>query len=74
MANCKSFMGLSLKEKTEFIGKLIHIVQNEEWCFDVAKRMVYNAQSAGIFDDVVINPPAERLVFVDDEPGTETHY
>lgn len=58
MANCKQWMALSQREKIEFIGKLVHLVQNDEQSFSRAHGMILRGDVQGLFDDVVINPPS----------------
>lgn len=56
MANCIQYQSLSPKEKIEFIGKLVHLVQNDETAFSRARGMILKGDVQGSFDDVVINP------------------
>lgn len=56
MANCKQYQSMTPHEKIEFIGKLVHLVTNDETSFSRAKGMVLRGDVQGLFDDVVINP------------------
>jgi hypothetical protein len=56
MANCIQYQNLSPKEKIEFIGKLVHLVQNDETAFSRAVGMILKGDVQGAFDDVKINP------------------
>ena len=72
MANCESFRKLSMKEKIEFVGKLNHVIQNDEQCFRAASKMLNHAQDRGILDDVVINPSTEERLCYIQEPDEIT--
>lgn len=58
MANCNQWLKLSYREQIEFIGKLVHLVQNDEQSFSRASGMILRGDVQGLFEDVVINPPS----------------
>ncbi len=53
---CKSYNELTVKEKYQMIGKLVHLVMNDETAFAVADEMVKHAEEAGDFNDVTFFP------------------
>jgi hypothetical protein len=56
MANCKQYQSMTPHEKIEFIGKLVHLVTNDETSFSRAKGMILRGDVQGLFEDVIINP------------------
>jgi hypothetical protein len=54
--NCKNFQDLTIIEKTELIGKVVHVIQNDEKFFGLAKLMIADAEKEGLFKDVKILP------------------
>jgi hypothetical protein len=62
MPNCDAYQRLSEGEQIEFIGKICHLVQNDEFSFQLATSMLNRAETKGYFKDVVINPKKKRLV------------
>lgn len=60
MANCVQYQSMTPKEKTEFIGKLVHLVQNDETSFSRARGMIIKGEEQGLLDDVVICPTYEE--------------
>jgi hypothetical protein len=61
MANRKSYMELTHKEKIEFIGRVVHTIQNNDVAFDIANDAILSiGQMNGLFENVVINPPSEN--------------
>jgi hypothetical protein len=59
--NCKSYQNLSVTEKIDFIGRIIHLVQNDEAVFILAKQWVRIGEKSGAFKNVKINPPTENV-------------
>lgn len=53
---CKEFDELTPKEKTEYIGKLVHCVQQNSFLFQHGKRIIQKGEADGLFDKVIINP------------------
>jgi hypothetical protein len=56
MANCKSWLDLSLQEKIEMVGKVTHLIQNSNVGFTAIEQILQSAETAGIFREVIINP------------------
>lgn len=54
--NCQEYQNLSHFSKVEFIGKLVHAVQNDGWCYVLGQALVDYAEETGIFDNVTILP------------------
>jgi hypothetical protein len=50
--NCLSYRLLTPKEKTEFIGQLLHVVQSDEYSFSKAKKIIQRATTMGVLNDV----------------------
>jgi len=53
---CNKYADLSLIEKIRFIGELVHSVQNDDDCFQVAEALIVVAKRSGVLDGVVILP------------------
>jgi hypothetical protein len=62
MPNCDAYQRLEEVEQIEFIGKICHLVQNDEFSFQLATSMLNRAEMKGYFNDVVINPRKRRLI------------
>jgi hypothetical protein len=62
MPNCDAYQRLSNEEQIEFIGKICHLVQNDEFSFQLAISMLNKAEMKGLFKDVLINPKKRKLV------------
>lgn len=60
MANCKMWLELSLQEKIEMIGKVTHLIQNSNVGFTAIEQILLSAELAGIFKEVIINPPSDE--------------
>jgi hypothetical protein len=58
--NCKSYQNLSVAEKIEFTGKILHLIQNDESVFILAKQWVRIGEKSGLFKNVKINPSYEE--------------
>ena len=58
---CKSYDQLTIVEKTQFIGKLMHLVQTNDNAFMTADQLLSSADKEGIFKNVVILPAREHL-------------
>jgi hypothetical protein len=56
---CKSYDQLTIVEKTQFIGKLMHLVQTNEKAFIHAEQMINKANEEGLFTKVTICPVKE---------------
>jgi stalled ribosome rescue protein Dom34 len=57
MPNCKEFQELSVKEKWEYVGKVVHSIQNDSRLFAIGCDIINRAEKSGVLDDVLINPP-----------------
>lgn len=60
MANCENYQRLLPMERYEFVGKVVHALQNDNQSFHVMTAIVNDAQKRGVFNDVIINPPTEE--------------
>jgi len=59
--NCAEYQELDNRERILFIGKLIHLVQNDSDCFVSASSMVRAGDQSGQFDDVkILVPPTDK--------------
>lgn len=54
---CTEFDELSPKEKTEYIGALVHSVQSDSDLYSMGQEIINMAKMKGLFDRVVILPP-----------------
>lgn len=52
--NCQPFQQLSIKEKTELIGELVHVVQSSEHAFLLALEIIDFGKRSGFLDDVKV--------------------
>lgn len=57
--NCKEFQDMIPKERTEYIGELIHACMSDSKFFSVGKKIIKDATKMGIFEGVTINPIEE---------------
>ena len=53
---CSSYDQLTIVEKTQFIGKLMHLVQTNENAFQAADNLIKKAGDEGLFNTVTILP------------------
>lgn len=63
---CKNYETLSPKERTEFIGQLLHAVQNDNRAFNTCKMLVSVSEKLGVFTGIKINPddfPAHEKIY-----------
>jgi hypothetical protein len=60
MANCKSWLELSLQEKIEMVGKMTHLVQNSDIGFREIQSILESAERVGWFKEIKINPPSDE--------------
>lgn len=56
MANCVSYLKLTTIEKVELIGKIVHLVQNDEMSFLLAKSMIKSAEGKNLLTGIEILP------------------
>lgn len=57
---CKNYDQLTIVEKTQFVGKLMHLVQTSDHAFLSAEQLIKTADSQGVFNKIVILPVKER--------------
>ena len=57
--NCKEFQDMIPKERTEYIGELIHACMSDSKFFSVGKKIIKDATKMGLFAGVKINPIEE---------------
>ena len=53
---CNSYNQLTIVEKTQFVGKLIHLIQSEESAFLAADSLLKIANDQGLLEKVTILP------------------
>lgn len=56
MALCTQYMELTPKERTEYIGKLLHSVQSSNELFMAGKRLIDKGERLGLYEGITINP------------------
>lgn len=59
---CPQFEELTPKEKTEFIGKLVHSVQSDPELYSMAHEIIKMAEEKGLFEGVKILHPNTKDV------------
>lgn len=59
--NCQSYQNLTPKEKAEFIGQLVHAVQNNDDIFKLGQELIELATIKGMFENVVIMPTGQNI-------------
>lgn len=52
--NCQDFQDLSPKERIAFIGELVHIVQSDEHCYDLANELIKLGREKGLMENTII--------------------
>lgn len=50
------YINLTPKEKSEFVGQLVHSCQSDENLFSMGEEIIKLAQRRGLFENVVFNP------------------
>lgn len=60
--NCNSWQNLSVKEKVDMVGELVHAIQNDEAAFIAAVAVISNCKWRWVFDGVVINPGTDEEI------------
>lgn len=53
---CKEFEILTPKERTEYIGQLLHACMNDSGCFQIGEGIIKTGELKGLFIGVQINP------------------
>ena len=57
--NCVEFQDLIPKERTEFIGELVHACMSDSKLYEMGQKIIRAAIRKGLFDGVTINPIEE---------------
>lgn len=55
MANHQQWLDLTIIEKIDLVGKLTHLLQNDEFSFVTFKKWIEHSESRGLFNEVKIN-------------------
>lgn len=55
--NCPEFQELIPKEKTEYIGMVLHACMSHEKFYSIGLKIIKDATKMGLFQGVQINPP-----------------
>jgi hypothetical protein len=55
MANHQQWQELTIIEKIDLVGKLTHLLQNDEKSFDAFKSWIEACDLLGLFNEVKIN-------------------
>lgn len=55
MANHQQWQELTIIEKIDLVGKLTHLLQNDEDSFDAFKYWISKSEENGLFNEVKIN-------------------
>jgi hypothetical protein len=55
MANHQQWQELTIIEKIDLVGKLTHLLQNDEKSFDAFKNWIEACDLLGLFNEVKIN-------------------
>lgn len=58
--NCKEYQELSLPQKWEMVGKIVHLLQNDPFVFKEVAWIIHMGEQTGKFDDVKINPQTPK--------------
>jgi len=53
---CEKFNELSINEKIQYIGKLVHAVENDNFLFEAGNEIIWLANEKGIFKGITILP------------------
>lgn len=57
MANHEKWMELTILEKIDLVGKVTHLLQNDEESYDAFKKWVNASELLGLFNEIKINEP-----------------
>ena len=60
MPNCDKYQNMTPKERTEYVGSLIHSVISDDEIFEAGIRLIKKATKKGLFEGVKINPIEEN--------------
>lgn len=53
---CEKYSNLSVEERIKIIGSVSHCLQNNDYCFDMALKLIKHGEKSGTLDGVVILP------------------
>lgn len=53
---CPSFMELTPLEQSTFVGKVVHLISQDEKYYQMGMNMIKEGENDGLFKNVVINP------------------
>jgi hypothetical protein len=53
---CKTFSEMNPIEQSNYIGKLVHCVQNSELLLIKGEKIIKDGEDLGLFEGVTINP------------------
>jgi hypothetical protein len=59
---CEEFDKLTPKEKTEYIGQVVHSIQSDPALFEMGKEIIRIGTIKGLFDRVTILPDNTKRV------------
>ena len=59
--NHEKWINLSVMEKIEFVGSVVHAIQNDSMAFDDAAVLINRAKERGAFEGVKINSRTEDV-------------
>ena len=54
---CKTFLDMTPQERSAYIGKLVHCVQNSELLLLRGEKIIKEGEKLGLFEGVTIGPP-----------------
>lgn len=63
--NCSNYQSLTPLEKAQFIGKIVHAVQNDNICFIAGNMIIKSAEESGYFEGVKILDNGEDKISTD---------
>jgi hypothetical protein len=55
MANHQQWQELTIVQKINLVGKLTHLLQNDEKSYEAFKKWIEVSETLGLFDEVKIN-------------------
>jgi hypothetical protein len=58
MANHEKWIELTIIEKVDLVGKVIHLIQNDLQSYDAFTKYVKFSELAGLFTEIKINESA----------------
>lgn len=65
---CKNFSELSSLEKFMFVGRLTHACMNDNEFFDLACKIINDAETKGLFENVKFMPrPLIEIETIEDD-------